>query len=212
MQKYTEIDSSTFISASRSKLLDNIKTVMSSSSGKKFPVDNTQVGMLCYRTDKRCLYLLEDSWLKMLEFTKDGNAVVSSAESDNLGQNIAKNYIKSISASGSKLTITKGDGTTGTVNIGSVSYAETAGSAPASDVYSWAKSKNKPTYSWGEINEKPTKLSDFTNDTGFIKASGTCAVAKKANVAESINGGTVTVTVCTVSDTLNIPGGKIWIA
>lgn len=34
----------------------------------------------------------------------------------------------------------------------SVSYATSAGSAPASDVYSWAKAANKPSYTFSEIN------------------------------------------------------------
>ena len=42
-------------------------------------------------------------------------------------------------------------------NIGSqnVSYATTAGSAPASDVYSWAKQPTKPSYHAGELNTTP---------------------------------------------------------
>ena len=34
-------------------------------------------------------------------------------------------------------------------------YAGSAGSAPASDVYAWAKASSKPGYSWGEISGKP---------------------------------------------------------
>lgn len=212
MQSYTEIDSSTFISASLSKLLNNIKTVMSSNSGEKFPVANTQIGMMCFRTDKRCLYLLEDTWLKVIELKKDGSAIVSQAEKDSLGQDISKNYIKGISASGSKLIITKGDGTAGTISIGDVAYAEKAGSAPASDVYAWAKAKNKPSYAWSEIADRPTKLSDLTNDRGFITSNGSCALAKRAEMADSLVGNTIVVSTCSVSDTLNIPGGRIWIA
>ena len=36
-----------------------------------------------------------------------------------------------------------------------VGYATKAGSASASDVYSWAKAETKPSYSWSEINNKP---------------------------------------------------------
>ena len=40
-------------------------------------------------------------------------------------------------------------------NIGSqsVSYADSAGSAPASDVYSWAKAESKPSYDFSEIGQ-----------------------------------------------------------
>lgn len=51
---------------------------------------------------------------------------------------------------------------------GSCSYATSAGSAPASDVYSWAKQSSKPSYSWSEISSRPTALSSFTNDSGYI--------------------------------------------
>ena len=39
---------------------------------------------------------------------------------------------------------------------GSCNYATSAGSAPASDVYSWAKASTKPSYSWSEISSKPS--------------------------------------------------------
>lgn len=77
----------------------------------------------------------------------------------------------------------------------SVSYATSAGSAnsvawsnvngrpsslPASDVYSWAKASTKPSYSWSEIGSRPTKLSAFTNDSGYITSSGSCSYATNA--------------------------------
>lgn len=37
-------------------------------------------------------------------------------------------------------------------------YADTAGSAPASDVYAWAKAASKPSYSYGEISGTPSSL------------------------------------------------------
>lgn len=63
-------------------------------------------------------------------------------------------------------------------NIGnqSVNYASTAGSAPASDVYSWAKASTKPSYSYSEISGTPTiptKVSQLTNDSGFTTNVGT---------------------------------------
>ena len=44
-------------------------------------------------------------------------------------------------------------------------------SMPASDVYSWAKAENKPSYDYSEIENTPnipTKVSDLSNDSGFI--------------------------------------------
>ena len=40
----------------------------------------------------------------------------------------------------------------------SVGYATSAGSAPASDVYSWAKASTKPSYSYSEISGTPSSL------------------------------------------------------
>ena len=80
-------------------------------------------------------------------------------------------------------------------SAGSCSYATSAGSAnsvawsnvsgrpsslPASDVYSWAKTSTKPSYSWSEIGSRPTKLSSFTNDSGYITSSGSCSYANNA--------------------------------
>lgn len=49
----------------------------------------------------------------------------------------------------------------------SVSYASTAGSAPASDVYAWAKASSKPTYNLDEITDGTTrKLSNYLPLTG----------------------------------------------
>lgn len=55
-------------------------------------------------------------------------------------------------------------------NIGSqsVNYANTAGSAPASDVYAWAKASSKPSYSWDEITSKPSTFTPSTHDHNSI--------------------------------------------
>ena len=52
----------------------------------------------------------------------------------------------------------------------SAGYATTAGSAPASDVYSWAKQSTKPTYNATEV-----KLSNYSKDSSYsaISASDT---------------------------------------
>ena len=86
---------------------------------------------------------------------------------------------------------------------GRCSYATSAGSAnsvawsnvsgrpyslPASDVYAWAKASAKPTYSWSEIGSRPTKVSQFTNDSGYITSSGSCSYASSAGNADTIDG------------------------
>ena len=68
-----------------------------------------------------------------------------------------------------------------------VEYAATAGSAPASDVYTWAKSATKPSYSYSEISSLPTIpaaqiQSDWTQATtgalDFIKNKPTIPAAQ----------------------------------
>ena len=96
-----------------------------------------------------------------------------------------------------------------TISSLSVNYANSAGSAnsvawskvsgrpsslPASDVYSWAKASTKPSYSWSEIVSRPTRVSQFTNDSGYITSSasisGNAATATKLQTARSIWGQT----------------------
>lgn len=69
-----------------------------------------------------------------------------------------------------------------TLVVGSKSYSVTNNSItipayptslPASDVYTWAKAKTKPSYTWSEIGGVPTKISDFENDKGFTTNKGT---------------------------------------
>ena len=63
----------------------------------------------------------------------------------------------------------------GISKVANSNYATTAGSAKASDVYSWAKASTKPSYSWSEIGSRPTKLSQFTDDVvngKYLKLSG----------------------------------------
>lgn len=65
-------------------------------------------------------------------------------------------------------------------------------SLPASDVYAWAKASTKPSYSWSEIGSRPTKVSQFTNDSGYITSSasitGNAATATKLQTARTIWG------------------------
>lgn len=61
MQKYTEIPSSTTLADSLPMILNNDKSVISCHSGSAFPSTDLQVGMLCYRTDEKKLYILVDS-------------------------------------------------------------------------------------------------------------------------------------------------------
>ncbi len=80
MQSYTDIQSSQSLQSSLSLLLNNDKTALSCSSGTAFPTSNLQAGMLCYRTDQKKLYLLQDvtpTWKLLLDMNTTGNAAAS---------------------------------------------------------------------------------------------------------------------------------------
>ena len=61
-------------------------------------------------------------------------------------------------------------------NIGSqsVNYATSAGSANS--------------VAWSNVSGKPTKVSQFTNDIGYITSSGSCAYATSAGNADKVDG------------------------
>ena len=113
-----------------------------------------------------------------------------------------------ITASGSCAYATTA-GSANAVAWGNVSGRPT--SMPASDVYAWAKASSKPGYSWGEISGKPstfspsshthkwaeitdriTKVSQLSNDSGYITASasisGNAGSATKLQTARTIWG------------------------
>ena len=92
-------------------------------------------------------------------------------------------------------------------------------SLPASDVYAWAKASTKPSYSWSEIGSRPTKVSQFTNDSGYITSSasitGNAATATKLQTARTIWGqsfdGTGDIDGLFVSGDIHIGyGNEIW--
>lgn len=102
--------------------------------------------------------------------------------------------------------------TSGVAN--SVAWVNVSGrpaSMPASDVYAWAKASSKPGYSWGEISGKPstfapsshthkwaeitdriTKVSQLSNDSGYITSSasisGNAGSATRLQTARTIWG------------------------
>ena len=60
----------------------------------------------------------------------------------------------------------------------SVNYASSAGSANS--------------VAWSNVSGRPTKVSQFTNDTGYITSSGSCAYATSAGNADKVDGVHVT--------------------
>lgn len=56
----------------------------------------------------------------------------------------------------------------------SVNYANSAGSANS--------------VAWSNVNGRPTKVSQFTNDSGYITSSGSCSYASSAGNADTVDG------------------------
>ena len=82
------------------------------------------------------------------------------------------------------LTGTGASGTWGISITGNANYAKTAGSAPASDVYSWAKQSTKPSYNGSEVT-----LSGYSKNNSYTPiASGDSVQAAIAKLEGAING------------------------
>ena len=83
MQSYVDILGTDLVKNSRETINNNIKTVGSNYSGTVFPTDNLLLGMMCYRTDRKELYIYvplsnDDTqpWKLLLKLTDEGEALV----------------------------------------------------------------------------------------------------------------------------------------
>ena len=149
-----------------------------------------------------------DTWSSYFIFTKSGRMGINTSPSEALhvsGNILATGGFKKNGSDDNYVLL--GGGGHKSISGLSVSYASSAGSAnsvawsnvsgrpsslPASDVYSWAKASTKPSYSWSEIGSRPTKVSQFSNDSGYITSSasitGNAGSATKLQTARSIWG------------------------
>ena len=149
-----------------------------------------------------------DTWSSYFIFTKSGKMGINTSPSEALhvsGNILATGGFKKNGSNDNYVLL--GGGGHKVISGLSVSYASSAGSAnsvawsnvsgrpsslPASDVYSWAKASTKPSYSWSEIGSRPTKVSQFSNDSGYITSSasisGNAGSATKLQTTRSIWG------------------------
>lgn len=56
----------------------------------------------------------------------------------------------------------------------------------------WSRLLDESDLSWSSISDRPTKVSQFTNDIGYITSSGNCAYATSADNADKVDGVHVT--------------------
>lgn len=85
MQLFESFAQTLSLKDSYSKIVNALKTLLSMSSGTTFPTTELQVGMLCYRTDQKKLYLLTQdtpsaSWLALFDLSS-GSAIALAAAS-----------------------------------------------------------------------------------------------------------------------------------
>lgn len=136
MQNYTEIAPSLTLTASRSFLLNNDKSIMSCFSGTAYPTTNLQVGMLCFRTDSGKLFQLTDATNKTWIEIADTKTNISQAVNDRLplaggtvtGVTRYTANIESTSKTIGSVVITGGLGVSGNIYASNV-YAALRGNA-----------------------------------------------------------------------------------
>ena len=149
---------------------------------------------------------INTSTLRVSQLTNDAGFITSAALPTKVSQ--LSNDSGYITSSGSCAYAS----TAGIAN--SVAWSNVSGrptSMPASDVYAWAKASSKPGYSWSEIDGKPstfapsshthkwaeitdriTKVSQLSNDSGYITSnasiSGNAGSATRLQTARTIWG------------------------
>ena len=99
MQQYSEILGTDLVKNSRSKINNNIMTVASHYSGTVFPTDNLTDGMMCYRKDRKELYMYvvdendEGQWLLLFKFNASNEVVVVNATNSEFVEHEGKVYL-----------------------------------------------------------------------------------------------------------------------
>jgi hypothetical protein len=136
MQNYTEIASSLTLTASRSYLLNNDKSILSCFSGTAYPTTNLQVGMLCFRADSGKLFQLTDAANKTWVEIADTKQNITQAVNDKLSLSggtvsgvtrFSANIESSSKTTGSAI-ITGGLGVSGNIYASGI-YADLKGNA-----------------------------------------------------------------------------------
>ena len=128
-----------------------------------------------------------------------GGGTSTSATNDSLGQNNSTTYIKSLSYDANKLTYIKGNGTSTDLTI-SLPVSSITDIATVGKTNSYNDLDNKPTI--------PTKLSELTNDAGYVKADENNEYTLNTIVSDSITSDTIDTDSLTIGDWKLIPTGN----
>lgn len=125
----------------------------------------------------------------------DANGTAQKAISDSLGNNISKTYIKSLSASGSTITYTKGDNKTGTIQLENTTYKDatvsSSGLMSAAD-----KNKLDKVQAGAEVNQNT--FSNIKVGSQIISADN------KQDTFELVAGSNISLTPNATSDKITI--------
>lgn len=211
MQGYKEITLTDVARDAVMQLQENIKTIASNNAGTAFPTENLYDGMLCYRTDEGAYYSYNASG----ETWKSLNISLPVATKSVLGAVKVGSGLSITSAgvlSASSYTLpTASSGTLGGVKIGSnISISSGTISVPTAST----STAGVITVGSGlsvsagvlSVSSAPTATKATQDGSGNVITS---TYAPKASPTFT---GTVTAPTVTVTTTLNIPGGKVWIA
>lgn len=167
--------------------------------------DNVVHRSFLYNNDlgKLYFYVQNGEWYKIAtgegSGSTGGGGTSSSATNDSLGQNISTTYIKSLSYDANKLTYTKGNGTSTDLTI-SLPVSSITDIATVGKTNSYNDLDNKPTI--------PTKLSELTNDAGYVKADENNEYTLNTIVSDSITSDTIDTDSLTIGDWKLIPTGN----
>lgn len=120
-----------------------------------------------HATDASRLTTAKSSGFYKFSTTAEGHiASVTAVAASDLTGLLGTTYVTAISwdSTNNKLAWSKGGTAQTAITIGyatNANYAATAGSAPASDVYAWAKASTKPSYTLSEISSRYQSLIDW---------------------------------------------------
>lgn len=156
---------------------------------------------------------------------KSANAAsATKATQDASGNAITSTYLKGLSVSGTTITYTKGDGTTGTITTQDTNTTYSAGTGISMSGTTISNSGVRSIVAGSSANQLTVNtngttstitINNVANATTATKVGTTTVGSKAAPVY--INAGTptactsISMATVTATTTLNIPGGKIWI-
>jgi hypothetical protein len=95
-------------------------------------------------------------------------------------------YVMASNSTGSSANVTSYQ--TSYLSVGYATYAATAGSAPASDVYTWAKAATKPSYTKSEVGlGNVDNTADANKSVSYATTAGSATTATTASFAGLLN-------------------------